>query len=405
MAEFTGERVIPGQVDPDLWNEHRSRYMFASRLSRYKRVLDIGCGTGYGVADMARSAASVIGVDVAAQALEYAREHYSGPNISFIQASAAVLPIRDSSFDLIVSFELIEHLQNWQEMLAEAKRILAPGGQFIVSTPNKHFYAQFRHKSGPNPFHEHEFEFEDFKAELGKLFPHVSLFLQNHGPSIVFQPVEAGATAEVRVEGNPAAPEESNFFVAVCATTPQTGSPTFVHVPTSANVLRERSKHIVLLESELETKDRWLQKTKQQHKELVEQFRGLKKELEERNLWAEKLNTELDQARADIDRLNEELEQLARNYESKIASLEKEKDTQSQWAKETQQKLDEETKSLAHVVDVLHETEDTLKERTEWGFSLDARLNELQAKIAALQASKWVKIARAIGIGPEVLRK
>jgi len=64
--EFTGERVIPGQVDPDLLNEHLARYAFAARLARGKRVLDAGCGAGYGSAELVKSALSVVGVDAAA---------------------------------------------------------------------------------------------------------------------------------------------------------------------------------------------------------------------------------------------------------------------------------------------------------------------------------------------------
>jgi hypothetical protein len=51
LAEFTGERVIPGQVDADLWNEHFARYLFASRLARGRRVVDLGSGSGYGARD------------------------------------------------------------------------------------------------------------------------------------------------------------------------------------------------------------------------------------------------------------------------------------------------------------------------------------------------------------------
>ena len=73
MAEFTGERVIPGQVDLDLWNEHYARYLFATRLCRGKRVLDLGCGCGYGSALLAEAAARVTGIDSAPEAIAYAR--------------------------------------------------------------------------------------------------------------------------------------------------------------------------------------------------------------------------------------------------------------------------------------------------------------------------------------------
>jgi len=69
LAEFTGERVIPGQVEVDLWNEHVARYVFAARYARGRRVLDAGCGSGYGAVRLALNASSVWGVDVAEEAL------------------------------------------------------------------------------------------------------------------------------------------------------------------------------------------------------------------------------------------------------------------------------------------------------------------------------------------------
>ena len=137
MAEFTGERVVPGEVDADLWNEHFARYAFAARLSRKKRVLDTGCGTGYGTAELARAAALAVGVDISAGAIEYARQHYAHANVRFLRASCEALPLASSSFDLVVSFEVIEHLKEWQAFLLEIRRLLAPGGQCVISTPNQ----------------------------------------------------------------------------------------------------------------------------------------------------------------------------------------------------------------------------------------------------------------------------
>src|SRR3977135_1391273 len=86
LAEFTGERLIPGEVDIDLLNEHMARYNFAARLTRGKRVLDAGCGAGYGSAELAQMAERVIGIDIAPEAVEFARSHYQAPNLSFEQA-------------------------------------------------------------------------------------------------------------------------------------------------------------------------------------------------------------------------------------------------------------------------------------------------------------------------------
>src|SRR5579864_8810676 len=102
LAEFTGERVIPGQVDPDLMNEHLARYAFAARLARGKRVLDASCGAGYGSAELAKSAAWVLGVDQAEDAVEFARENYRLPNLRFVRGSVGALPHPGASFDLVV---------------------------------------------------------------------------------------------------------------------------------------------------------------------------------------------------------------------------------------------------------------------------------------------------------------
>ena len=118
--EFTGERVVPGQVDTDLWNEHFARYAFASRLARGKRVLDLGCGTGYGSAELSRQAATVTGLDVSADAVEFAREKFVAPGLEFVEGSATEVALADSSYDLIVAFEVIEHLKDWRKLLAEA---------------------------------------------------------------------------------------------------------------------------------------------------------------------------------------------------------------------------------------------------------------------------------------------
>ena len=95
MAEFTGERLIPGQVDVDLLNEHLARYAFAVRLARGKRVLDAGCGAGYGAEELSHLAESVVGLDVAAEAIEFAQANYRRPNLRFEQASCTAMPFAD----------------------------------------------------------------------------------------------------------------------------------------------------------------------------------------------------------------------------------------------------------------------------------------------------------------------
>ena len=306
MAEFTGERVIPGQVDVDLLNEHLARYSFAARLARGKRVLDAGCGAGYGSAELAQAADRVVGIDCAAEAVEFARANYHLPNLQFEQASCTGLPHPDGSFDLVVAFEVIEHLEDWRTFLAEARRVLAASGQFIVSTPNKLYYTESRGQVGTNPFHVHEFDFAEFRAELKSIFPYVSMFLENHVEGVAFQPEEAGNTVEVKVASGEPDPDDSHFFVAVCAHRLQVGNPTFVYVPRSANVLRERERHIELLERELATKNAWLRKALDEHEALMGKFREQKDALEESNRWAGSLARDLGERDARIVELQEE---------------------------------------------------------------------------------------------------
>ncbi len=339
MAEFTGERVIPGHVDIDLFNEHMARYAFAARLSRGKRALDAGCGAGYGAAELARAALNVVGIDSSLDAIEYARANYALTNLTFEQASCEALPHSDGSFDLIVAFEVIEHLANWSRFLREARRVLAINGQFIVSTPNKLYYAESRGADGANPYHVHEFEFDEFRDELRSVFPHVSLYLENHVEGVAFQPYEPGNTVEVRVDSGAARPDESHFFVAVCAHRPQVGNPAFVYVPRSANLLRERERHIGLLEAELSRKDDWLETATRELSRLQREHEAQTEDLNRSNTWAEELNRELEMRRSRVAELQEELardqrnaREVAEGYAAKVRDLEREIGEQTQWA-------------------------------------------------------------------------
>jgi SAM-dependent methyltransferase len=409
--EFTGERVVPGQVDPDLMNEHMARYAFAARLARMKRVLDAGSGAGYGSAELARHASRVVGADVSAEAVAFASERYKLPNVVFECASCTALPHPDASFDLVVAFEIIEHLENWRDLLAEARRLLAPGGQFVVSTPNREYYAEHRRLAGPNPYHVHEFDFEEFRAALGEFFPHISMFLENHAQGVVFQPLEPDNTAHVQVEGTGADPSQSHFFVAVCANRPQTGAPSFVYVPRSANLLRERERHIALLESELATKDQWLTTARNQlgelnriHQELIAMHRGQKQELEASNRWAESLNEKIREAGTAIAELEEAAARMAGEYQAKVAELEEENRQKTQWVMETEERLGTElearTEELVRSVELLHDAEKTIEERTLWARRLESQASELDGHLSMVKGSRWFKLGRRFGLGP-----
>ncbi len=349
MSEFTGERVVPGQVNGDLWAEHISRYAFAARCATGARVLDIGCGTGYGTSELARSGLSAVGIDIALEAVAYGRAHYGQPNLSFLAASATALPFADSSFDLVTGFEVIEHLSQWRGLLAEARRVLRPEGVFLVSTPNKLYYTESRGAEGPNPFHTHEFEFAEFQAALAEFFPCVTVLLQNHVEAVAFYPEGALPPVDARVDGVRGTAQDAHFFLAVCSIESAAALRGFLYVHRGSNLLRERERHIHSLEHELE-------EARGQRDEMIRIHAELTRHLEEQNRWGFQLDQDLQVAQNRLDRVHKELE-----------------------------------------------------DRTAWAISLNERVQDLtqrveifEARWNMLRASRWIKLGRKIGVGPQI---
>src|SRR5512146_3443739 len=106
---FTGERFTPECVR-EIWYEHWHRYAFAREFARGKRVLDAACGEGYGSALLAGTAARVLGVDIADDAIAHARARYMRANLRFERGACTALDVPAASFDLAVSFETVEHV-------------------------------------------------------------------------------------------------------------------------------------------------------------------------------------------------------------------------------------------------------------------------------------------------------
>lgn len=241
-AEPSGERLVLDASDPDLRNEHLARYCFAEPLARGRRVLDVGCGEGYGTARLVGESAAVYGLDNSEQAISRARANC--PDVVLVRGDCAKLPFADASLDLVTAFEVIEHLEDWGEFINETARVLDASGAFVVSTPNRDYYQTTRDE--PNPFHVHEFAYEEFHAALMAAFPHCTVFLENHVGAVSISSPIAGRTA-AHVETREADPESAHFFVAVCSTCPLNDLEGLAFLPRDANVLWERELHIAKL--------------------------------------------------------------------------------------------------------------------------------------------------------------
>ena len=420
LLEFTGERIVPGLADENLWNEHRSRYAFARQFASEKRVLDAGCRTGYGAASLAVHAREVIGIDCSQEAVEYARDHYVRDNLKFEQGFCDRLPAADNSVDLVVAFEVIEHLTEWREFLAEARRVLTEDGLFLVSTPNKLYYGESRENAGPNPFHVHEFEYTEFRDELARVFAAVSMLAQNHGECIVFRPlgIHIDESAKLEVAEERLHGDAAHFLLAVCGVGQVPPLQPFVYEPGAANILREREHHIKKLQGELRLKSDWLEQEKlklaernREHSALVDMFAAQNVELEARNRWAQESQREAVTRGVRVVELQEELELAQRTfqiavdgYEAKIAGLEREIGETVTRAIDTERRLTSELAStvdeLGRCVDLLHAAEATIDERTAWAQSVQAQADEGLARLRLARDSKWMKLGRKLGLGP-----
>jgi SAM-dependent methyltransferase len=153
---------------------HSKRYEFALPFCAGKAVLDAGCGVGYGTALLAEHAQEVVGVDVDHDAIAYARRRYAAENVEFREEDVLDLDLPDDSFDVVCSFETIEHVPDRDSFLREVRRVLRPGGTFLVSTPR----AERTRERPENPFHEVELSRADFEALLGRHFGEVELYGQ-----------------------------------------------------------------------------------------------------------------------------------------------------------------------------------------------------------------------------------
>jgi 2-polyprenyl-3-methyl-5-hydroxy-6-metoxy-1,4-benzoquinol methylase len=156
-----------------LLSMHSAAYVHASRLVEGKAVLDIGCNTGYGTNILSARTKSIVGVDVSGRAIEMAKRKY-GTKLSFQLVDGERLPFDDGSFDVVTGFQLIEHLVEYDSFMNEVKRVLAPGGIAVFTTPN----SLLRLDPGMKPwneFHVREFNSEELQETLAKHFDEVRI--------------------------------------------------------------------------------------------------------------------------------------------------------------------------------------------------------------------------------------
>ena len=172
---FTGERLTSA-LDGQTQIEHYHRYLYARSLCAGLDVLDVASGEGYGSAQLAQVARSVVGVEYSESTARSAATNFPRANLRFLQGDARALPLADASVDAVVSFETIEHFDGQEAFLSEIHRVLRPDGQVIISTPDRDIYSPS--SAPPNEYHVRELSRVEFVALLHRHFSHVELLLQ-----------------------------------------------------------------------------------------------------------------------------------------------------------------------------------------------------------------------------------
>lgn len=153
---------------------HLKAYELAESLAEGRDVLDLGCNDGYGTLRVARRARSTVGVDVSPDAIAVARGRAAAAQARFELVDGSALPFPDESFDLVITFQVLEHVADAGAFLREARRVLRRGGTLLLTTPN----ARLRLDPGMrpwNPFHVRERDAVELESELRTWFDEVSV--------------------------------------------------------------------------------------------------------------------------------------------------------------------------------------------------------------------------------------
>jgi SAM-dependent methyltransferase len=326
--EFTGERLVPGVEGlEELYAEHMVRYLLAAALCEGRRVLDVGCGCGYGTHLLALAgAAEVLGVDVSPEAIDFAKGHYSLQGLAYRVMDARKLDL-DGSFGLVTCFELIEHVDDDMAVVKSMAGLVAEHGICLISTPNAQTYVAGG-EGGDNPYHCREYSESEFEGLLKTAFGGVAMLEQHWidgmlvsprvplvrpgrpDGSLVLLPDDRGGGPEPGSFGPP------DYFIAACSNAAAAPMCELLTRPFGALTHNVRYRR---LKAEFDRRGRWA-------KALDEELRGkdaaigrlreekakLEAEFDERGRWAQDLDREKREKDDLINRLMAENEQLRR---------------------------------------------------------------------------------------------
>jgi len=170
---LTGERTLPDVPEENYWfRRHLVVYEWIAARERGRRVVDLACGEGYGSAVLARTAASVVGVDANPEAHEHARLKYGGGRLRF---ERDMVETWSGDVDCVAFLQTIEHVQDPDAVMGRLRDLAGPAGVVYVSTPNVLTLAPPGAERSDNPWHMREYRPEEFRALCERSFTRVEL--------------------------------------------------------------------------------------------------------------------------------------------------------------------------------------------------------------------------------------
>jgi SAM-dependent methyltransferase len=330
-AGFTGERFLP-DCSGTIALEHWHRYALARRFGADKRVLDAASGEGYGTAHLAEVARLAVGVDIDAASVAAASRRYQAGGARYVVGSVASLPFPDASFDLIVSFETVEHIDAAMQraMIAEFARVLTPEGTLLVSSPNRAVYSD---RTGyRNEFHVHELYRDELDDLLAGPFDHRRWYAQSvHVASGCFPEqgvVTSAETTALRAGGPSPLSATDPVYYLVAASRGERASDVRLGASTMVDVDEIVLGRQLRAETEGLRLDRLLV---ERTRELEAKAEGiaqrdaalarLTRAVDAQRVELEALAAETDVARAEVARLEQILEQRDRTDQARLQEL------------------------------------------------------------------------------------
>ena len=375
-SEFNLERVLPNDERTKfLFQEHTIRYLFASQFTTSKSVLDAACGSGYGSAILSKSGATkVVGIDNSSEAIEYCEKNYKKENLEFKKDNCEKITL-DTTFDVVVSFETIEHLKNQDNFLTEVKRVLKDDGIFIVSTPNTDTYPS------DNPFHYKEFTESEFKLFLGKYFSNITIFYQYYPSSMAISKPDDimndlkinffnAKTYQIDDISKKFNLDNSDglFFIAICSNNPITDNPIanidnkLYLYSSTINQLSSPEEHELTHLDELrnlnQKKDENLKTFEKKAVSHMDELRNLNQKKDENlKTFEEKAVSHMDELRELNQKKDENLktfEEKAVSHMDKLRELNEKKDADLLHLRELNLKKDEDIENLQNIIKEIH---------------------------------------------------